>query len=92
MSEKMTKIVTEDEKNRLRSALLSGVVAVSFIKKDGTPRFMNCTLLESKIPSEQAPKGTGKAKSEDSLAVFDLENNGWRSFRYDSITEVDFRS
>jgi hypothetical protein len=49
---------------------------------------MVCTLSESKIPSEFAPKGSTKSQNGESLAVFDVEANGWRSFRYDSITKI----
>jgi hypothetical protein len=82
------KIMTEIEKNELKNELQSNSVYVSFVKKDGTIRKMLCTLSESKIPSEHTPKGTGKAKSADVLSVFDLEKSAWRSFRYDSITEI----
>ena len=51
---------------------------------------MICTLAESKIPSDKAPKNTGKAKSEEALAVFDVEKQDWRSFRWDSVTKVEF--
>jgi hypothetical protein len=51
---------------------------------------MQCTLSESKIPSEFAPKGSEKAKSDEVLPVFDVENDGWRSFRWDSITKIEF--
>jgi hypothetical protein len=36
------------------------------------------------------PKGTDRAKSDEAVAVFDLENNGWRSFRWDSLTNIEF--
>ena len=51
---------------------------------------MWCTLSESKIPSEFVPKGSEKAKSDEVLPVFDVENDGWRSFRWDSITNIEF--
>jgi len=65
-------------------------VIVTFQKVDGTERKMFCTLSESKIPKDQAPKGSGKAQSSESLAVFDLEKSGWRSFRWDSIIDVEY--
>jgi hypothetical protein len=51
---------------------------------------MVCTLAESKIPSEKAPKNSGKAQSEQSVAVFDLEKQDWRSFRFDSVKKIEF--
>ena len=52
---------------------------------------MLCTLAENKIPSEKMPKNSGKSKSDDALAVFDIEKNDWRSFRWDSVTKIDFK-
>jgi hypothetical protein len=46
--------------------------------------------MEDKIPSEKLPKNSGKAQSEESVAVFDLEKEDWRSFRFDSIKEIHF--
>ena len=85
-----SQINTEDGRDWLKSMLKSQEVTISFTKKDGTERKMLCTLSESKIPTEKAPKNTGKAKSEDALAVFDVEKQDWRSFRWDSVTRVEF--
>lgn len=78
----------DTQKDWLKSMLREGVVRVTFMKKDGSERKMLCTLSESEIPSEKMPKGTGKAKSDEALAVFDVENQEWRSFRFDSILEL----
>ena len=89
MSEKF-EFKTKKEKNWLLGLLRSEVVDITFTKKDGSERIMKCTLLESKIPSEFAPKGSEKAKSDEVLPVFDVENDGWRSFRWDSIKKIEF--
>ena len=88
MSENRQIFGTESEKSWLKGLLSDGIVTVDFIKKDGSARTMKCTLSESKIPASNAPKGSGKAKSEDALAVFDVEKQEWRSFRYDAITRI----
>ena len=90
MSDKQLNFTTKKEKDWLRTLLHEGVVGITFIKKDGSERLMQCTLAESKIPSEFAPKGSEKAKSDEVLPVFDVENDGWRSFRWDSITKIEF--
>jgi len=90
MSEKKLNFTTKKEKDWLRTLLKEDVVSITFIKKDGSERIMQCTLSESKIPSEFAPKGTEKAKSDEVLPVFDVENDGWRSFRWDSIKKIEF--
>ena len=82
---------TNDEVNRkwLSQLLADGVVAVKFTKKDGTDRSMVCTLSSKVIPTEYAPKGDAtREKSSDALAVFDLEKEGWRSFRWDSVKSI----
>ena len=88
---KKTLLFDDDEsKNWLKSLLREAPITVTFTKKDGSERAMYCTLLEDKIPTEKAPKGTGKKENFDSLAVFDLEKEEWRSFRWDSITKIEF--
>lgn len=79
-------------KEWLTEALRGGVIGVEFTKVDGTKRVMSCTLDEDVIPADMMPKETStpRARSADALAVFDVENVGWRSFRWDSITAVTF--
>ena len=90
MSDKKFEFKTKKEKDWLISLLRSEIVELTFIKKDGSERIMTCTLAEQKIPAENAPKGIDRAKSDEAVAVFDLENNGWRSFRWDSLTNIEF--
>ena len=66
--------------------LVTGDVRVVFTKKDGTERTMLCTLTN--IPAEHQPKNQDKEYSKEVLRVFDTENQGWRSFRLDSIISV----
>ena len=65
-------------------------VEVIFIKKDGTERVMLCTLSEDYLPESYEGSG-GRKKSEETLAVFDIEEDDWRSFRWDSIKEIKFK-
>ena len=90
MSEKTFEFKTKKEKDWLLSLLRSEIVELTFTKKDGTERIMKCTLAEQKIPSEHVPKGTDRAKNDEAVAVFDLENQGWRSFRWDSLKNIYF--
>jgi hypothetical protein len=62
-------------------------IEIVFTKKDGTERTMKCTLMEDYLPETV---GSEKAKNDEVLAVYDLEKEGWRSFRWDSIKEVHF--
>ena len=88
--QEMLKFDTEKKKNWLKSILRDQDATILFTKKDGTEREMICTLSEDKIPSEKSPKNTGKAQNSEILAVFDVEKQDWRSFRWDSIKKVVF--
>jgi hypothetical protein len=79
---------TNRGKEWLRGILQSEKVEVTFVKKDGSERVMNCTLKD--IPEDKTPKGSGKKESDDSIAVFDLDKNEWRSFRFDSVKRIQF--
>ena len=65
-------------------------IDILFTKADGTERQMRCTLNENKIPVDFSPKSTERKKSDEVLPVFDIENQGWRSFRLDSVKNVQF--
>lgn len=70
-------------------------LCITFTKKDGTERKMFCTLSESRIPADKQPKSgveeaTNSPTSGSAIRVFDTEANAWRSFRWDSIKDVNF--
>jgi hypothetical protein len=76
-------------KDTLRKELKEGVKTITFTKTDGTQRVLKCTLQESVLPQVDATKSvTAKKQNDEALAVWDIENAGWRSFRYDSIISV----
>jgi hypothetical protein len=58
-----------------------------FLKKDGTERNLLCTLNAEFLPAQTDLEEAVQKKAPNSevLAVWDLENKGWRSFRYDSV-------
>ena len=68
----------------LKNALHNGVVSVLFIKKDGTERKMLCTLKTDMLPHKEDTLKPVHSNP-DILAVWDVEKEDWRSFRYDSI-------
>jgi hypothetical protein len=81
---------TQQGKDWLKSVLNDGVVTITFIKNDGTERVMKCTL-DRKVVPQVVKEETKKAKaiSDDVLPVYDIEAQGWRSFRWDSVKTVD---
>ena len=61
------------------------VVEVTFTKLDGDERVMPCTLIESFFPD---PKKETTQKNDKVIAVWALESNGFRSFRYDRVKSI----
>ena len=71
----------------LKGVLQTGIANVTFLKKDGTQRNLLCTLLPSELPAQTDLEEAVQKKTPNPevLAVWDLENKGCRSFRYDSV-------
>ena len=82
------------EKSNVIEMLKSGVAEVVFTKKDGTERFMTCTLKEDMLPTQTDVEETIQKKTPNPsvLAVYDTEVSGWRSFRWDSVKTVNGES
>jgi len=75
----------------LKSVLRDSEVTIKFEKNDGTERIMKCTLKSDLLPEvKQSENKKVRNVSNESLAVYDVEKNGWRSFRWDSIKSVEF--
>lgn len=86
---------TEDAKagrDWLTGLLKDTVVEVVFTKKDGSERTMKATLKHDYIAEHWTPKveDSQHLHSKDVLPVFDVDAAGWRSFRWDSIKQVNF--
>lgn len=70
-------------------SLRDGIVRLSFVKvKDGQVRNMRATLNEKFIPDAQKPT-TEVKKNEETVRVYDLDVEGWRSFRLNSLQTFD---
>lgn len=65
------------------------VIRVTFTKSDGTERVMVCSLLEQYLPALMTGSELTTKDNPDVLAVMDLEARGWRSFRINSIINVE---
>jgi hypothetical protein len=76
----------------LKNLLKESVVTVVFTKVDGSEREMKATLKEDLLPVVEKTDTTKpeRKKSDEVLAVFDTEAEGWRSFRWDSIVSIRF--
>jgi hypothetical protein len=78
-------------KFELKEILENGVVTVVFEKVDGSIREMKCTLLTEYLPvsdKQLLTENTTRKENDSSISVWDVESNGWRAFRLDSIKEI----
>ena len=70
------------------SSLYNNICFVNFTKMDGTLRGMRCTLRSDMLPPQtDLEEHTQRKQTTESIAVWDLEVKGWRSFRTDSVIE-----
>lgn len=77
--------------DNLRETLRKQEVTITFTKKDGTERVMRCTLDPAKLPvQENKETATTRKINTDTMSVFDLDAQGWRSFTKTSVSCVDF--
>ena len=74
-----------DEQVNLTELLRTGIVEVKFTKVDGTERVMRCTLQPQYLPESIEKEGV-KVRNPDVQSVWDIDNAGWRSFRFDSVS------
>ena len=90
-------------KTWLKGMLSLGPVTVTFTKKDGTERVMECTTKTELVPVDLTeevhytntnnpvdfpePKKERKV-NENVCPVYDLESKAWKSFRWDSIKQI----
>jgi hypothetical protein len=79
------------EKSKVLELLHTETVDLEFVKKDGTVRVMTATLKAESLPDQVGLEEAvqKKATNPDVVAVFDLINQGWRSFRWDSLISVN---
>jgi len=77
--------------NWIRVLLAERNVKITFTKKDGTERVMNCTLDPNVIPLvESVQDKREKDKEKDYIAVYDTDIKAWRSFIIKSVKSFEF--
>lgn len=92
----------EFTKEMVATKLKESVCKVVFTKADGSERVMKCTLKEdvlkpyieeiekrNKQMLEEGKVVKQKPENPNLLAVIDLEAQGWRSFKLDTIKSVE---
>ena len=74
--------------------LLNNVVELSFIKKDGSTRYMTCTKSYALLSSfegrtflkYQEPKGSARNLPNNLIVVWDIDFAGFRTINVNSVT------
>ena len=84
----VTRTTFSPNREFILQSLYEGVVTVKFTKKDGTERDMKCTLQESYISPYEKKTDREKVVNENNISVWDVESQGWRSFRVDSVISI----
>ena len=59
---------------------------ITFTKVNGEERVMDCTLQVHMIPPTDEKN---RKENEKVLPVFDINKGEWRSFRLDSVTNIE---
>ena len=82
----------EVTKKWVKSCLQTNICTITFTKKNGDERVMKCTLDEQHFPPVQREASEVSEflqPAKESFAVFDVEAQGWRAFRWDSIKRFE---
>lgn len=76
-------------KETLIKLLKQNVLEVDFEKRNGEARLMLCSLKKQLIPvvDSDSNKKPTKRENNHTVVVWDLEKNGFRSFKLDSIRD-----
>ena len=80
-------------KSEFKEALSKCIANVTFTKTDGSVREMVCTLMSEYLPEQvidENVRHVPRQENEGILAVWDIDNKGWRSFRLDSVTKIEY--
>jgi hypothetical protein len=80
------------DQEAIKKSLHTTVCKVTFTKTNGEERVMHCTLNESMIPTSNEPSDTPKRSKKDNpevQAVYDVQAQGWRSFRWDLLKSFE---
>jgi len=81
--------------SNVKKLLQNSVLRVEFTKVDGSIRIMNCTTKHCIVPTVEPrilEDGTVKAPPvlpEGIVRAFDVDAQGWRSFKIESVISID---
>lgn len=72
--------------------LRTKICEVTFTKKNGDERTMICTLIPDYLPfrDEGYQDLSFNTRPSDTVTVWDIEENDWRSFKPSTVTDIRF--
>lgn len=76
------------DKQKILEQLQTGVALVTFTKADGSLRDMKCTLQPRLLPASLKQSTISLDQESDALRVYDLEADGWRSFKISRLISI----
>lgn len=78
-------------REQIVETLKANVANVTFEKVDGTTRVMRCTLKHDLLPQQIDLEEhiSEKRVNLETLAVWDLDKEDWRSFRVDRVSDLE---
>jgi hypothetical protein len=71
--------------------LRHNIVTVTFTKVNGDERVMKCTLRSELIPNAPTRNGelvVEQKSTSNNVSVWDIDANGWRSFRVENVKNI----
>jgi hypothetical protein len=86
----MEKLIQIKTKEDIDTLLKGYIVVLAFKKKNGERREMTATLNPNLLPEPPVKKPGAKSytPNPDMVRLYDLENDGWRSFHPDQLLEI----
>lgn len=96
-NEELVRKPLAEDRQMIIEQLLEGVLQVTFTKKNGEERIMDCTLNMDIIPEAAHPKSKqgvsyvddeGVQRTIQSIACYDVKAEGWRSFLVPNVTQM----
>ena len=81
------------ERDDILRALKQNLCEVRFTKVNGEDRSMKCTLFPSYLPQNTDFHHLGemheKPENKNTVVCWDIQANGWRSFRIENVSYVE---
>ncbi len=74
------------KRDTLIKNLQKKAMRITFTKVNGEERVMDCSLQEHILPLTDS---NNRKENEEVLPVWDINKGEWRSFRLDSVTNIE---